>query len=270
MGSGSPAEVYDREIVPAVFGEWTPALVAAAKPASGESVLDLACGSGAVTRSVAPIVGPSGSVIAVDISGPMLDVARGRPVEGAPVRWLQAPADSLPVDDAHVDVLLCQQGLQFFPDPAAAAAEVARVLKPGGRAVLSVWSGLEANPVHRAFNESLLERTGAALFAAPFSFGDADRLAAVLGGAGLRVEEVRSETRRARFRSLAHFAEVNVVAAAAVIPAFASLTDDERASLVAGTIADVSELADRDADASGLAIPMTSLVAEARRPLTSS
>ena len=263
----SPAEVYDRGVVTGVFGEWTPALVALAAPQAGERVLDLACGSGSVTREVASTLGVGASIRAVDLSGPMLEVARARGVDdGAVVEWHEAPADALPFGNDEFDLALCQQGLQFFPDKPAAAAELARVLRPGGRLALSVWSGLEANPLQQAYNESLLAHVGAAIFTAPFSYGDPATLGALLRDAGFVDVVVETETRTAHFESVEDFAAVHVIGAAAVIADLAALDADQRAQVIEDSARDVAPIAARYVDGGQLAFPMQSLVATARVP----
>lgn len=260
------AEVYDQEIVSGIFGAWTPDLVARAAPVSGERVLDLACGSGAVTRALAPRVAPDGSIAAVDLSPAMLEVARARGADGGAVEWHQASADQLPLPNAGVDLVTCQQGLQFFPDRSGAIAEVVRVLRPGGRVALSVWCGLDANPLQKAFNESLLAHTGAAIFTAPFSFGDPDVLRALLSDGGLEVVTIEAETRTAAFDSLEHFAEVHVVGAAAVIPAFAEMEAGQRTKLIELAAEDLGPTAAPFLTSEGLRFPMSSLIATASKP----
>ncbi|MFZ6005851.1 MAG: class I SAM-dependent methyltransferase [Actinomycetota bacterium] len=260
------AEVYDQEVVTGIFGEWTPALVSTAAPVSGERVLDLACGSGGVTRLLASRVAPGGSVVAVDLSPAMLDVARARGVDGVAVEWHQASAEQLPLPDDDVDLITCQQGLQFFPDKASAAAEMARVLRPGGRIALSVWCGLDSNPLQKAFNESLLVHAGAAIFTAPFSFGDPAVLRSLLSDAGLEVSAIEAETKTAAFDSLEHFAEVHVVGAAAVIPAFAEMEAAQRSKLIDSAVQDLEATAGPFLTSEGLRFPMSSLVATAHKP----
>jgi len=261
----SPAEVYDRDVVTGVFGEWTPALVALAAPQAGERVLDLACGSGSVTREVASTLGVGASITAADVSGPMLAVARARGVRGgAAVEWHEAAADALPFGDDEFDVVLCQQGLQFFPDKPAAAAEIARVLRPGGRLALSVWCGLDANPLQQAYNESLLAHVGAAIFTAPFSFGDPATLEDLLRDAGLVDVVVEEETRTAHFESVEHFAAVHVIGAAAVIADLAALDADERTRIIEASVRDIAPVAVPFEANGQLAFPMQSLVATAK------
>src|SRR5258706_7984540 len=126
--AGSAPEVYERELVPAVFGVWAPILVELAQPRRGERVVDVACGTGIVARIVAARVGPTGAVVGVDLNPGMLSVARSvAPTDSrsnAPLQWQEASADKLPFPDGSFDVVYCQFGLQFFADRAAALREM--------------------------------------------------------------------------------------------------------------------------------------------------
>jgi len=104
-------------------------------------VLDVACGTGVVTRAAAERVASGGRVAGIDLNPGMIAVARSLPpTAGAAIEWHEASALALPFADSGFDVVLCQQGLQFFPDKALALREMRRVLRPGGRLALSVWN----------------------------------------------------------------------------------------------------------------------------------
>lgn len=264
----SAAAVYEAGVVTGIFSEWTPALVATAKAAAGERALDLACGTGAVTRAVSRALGPGGSVVATDVSGAMLEVARDTPLpEGAaPVEWVEASAVDLPLPDADFDLVLCQQGLQFFPDKQAAAHEMARVLRPGGRLGLSVWRGLDQNPVQRALNDVLIERLGIGIFEPPFSFGEPAQVEQLLNGAGLADVDPRTETRNASYASVAEFVEVMILAGRSIIPAFAELSDEQVADIERASVAKLEQMAPDYAVDGRFVFPMASLVVTAAKP----
>ena len=122
--AGSAPEVYERELVPAVFGEWAPIVVGLARPRPGERVVDVACGTGIVARIAAARVGPTGVVVGVDLNPGMLSVARSIILSdsrsAAPVQWQEASADKLPFPVESFDIVYCQLGLQFFADRAGA------------------------------------------------------------------------------------------------------------------------------------------------------
>src|SRR5690625_3312311 len=130
----SPAEVYERYMSRTIADPWTEVLLDLAAPVPGERALDLACGTGSVARQLAPMVGASGLVVAVDINAEMLNVGRKQSVpDGASIVWQKCNATRLDIPDNTFDLVVCQQGLQFFPDRAASALEIRRVLQEKGR-----------------------------------------------------------------------------------------------------------------------------------------
>jgi ubiquinone/menaquinone biosynthesis C-methylase UbiE len=108
------------------------------------SVLETAAGTGVVTRALASRLPPHVSIVATDLNQPMLDHASGQ-LASDRVTWQQADAQMLPFPDGMFDVVVCQFGVMFFPDKPRAFAEAARVLKPGGRFLFSVWDRIEEN-----------------------------------------------------------------------------------------------------------------------------
>ncbi|MGZ3546639.1 MAG: class I SAM-dependent methyltransferase [Gemmatimonadaceae bacterium] len=141
--SAEAAELYERYVARYILGPWSPLLVDVAHVGVGERVLDVACGTGVVARAAAERVGSAGRVIAVDLNPGMIAVARSLPTPvGASIEWIERSALDLRLQDVSMDVVLCQQGLQFFPDKALAMREMRRVLARGGRLALSVWNGV--------------------------------------------------------------------------------------------------------------------------------
>ena len=139
--SPDAAERYQQVVVRYILGPWAPLLVDAAGLSARERVLDLACGTGVVARAAAERVGSDGHVVGIDLNPGMIAVARRLPVAiGATVQWIECSALDLRLTDASFDVVLCQQGLQFFPDKPLAMREMRRVLARGGRIALSVWN----------------------------------------------------------------------------------------------------------------------------------
>jgi SAM-dependent methyltransferase len=153
------AELYERYPARYILGPWAPLLVDAAALARGERVLDVACGTGLVARIAAQRVGPAGRVVGVDLNPGMIAVARSLPAPiAAPIEWLERSALDLRLPDASFDAVLCQQGLQFFPDKLAALRQMRRVLVHSGRLALSVWIGI--GPYHGAVGEALARYVG--------------------------------------------------------------------------------------------------------------
>ena len=157
--AGSAPEVYERDLVPAVFGPWATILIGLAPPKVGDRVIDIACGTGIVARIAAAKVGPSGAVAGVDLNPGMLNVARSLKTtdDAAPVQWQEASADKLPFPDGSFDVAYCQLGLQFFADRPAALREMRRVLFTRGRLAVMVWCGIQESPGFEHFAR-ILER----------------------------------------------------------------------------------------------------------------
>lgn len=153
------AERYERVVARHIFGPWAPLLVDAAQLLAGERVLDLACGTGVVARMAAQRLRREGRVTGLDLNPGMIAVARSLPApDGAPIQWLEGSALALPLHARSVDVVLCQQGLQFFPDKPLALREMRRVLDRGGRLALSVWNS--AGLYNTAVGEALVRFAG--------------------------------------------------------------------------------------------------------------
>jgi SAM-dependent methyltransferase len=171
------AQAYEQYLVPPIMAPYADDLVAGVM--SGDRVLDVACGTGIVARRAAA---RGAHVTGADLNEQMLEVARSIAPE---IRWIEADAADLPLADGAFDVVLCQQGLQFMPDPAAALAEMRRVLAPGGRLTVSVWRPCEA--YERL--AGLLDPENAAIARSPFGGGD---LRALVGGhVRIAIKEVR-------------------------------------------------------------------------------
>jgi ubiquinone/menaquinone biosynthesis C-methylase UbiE len=194
----SVPRAYDELLVPRLFEPWAKLLLDEVGLQPGESILDVATGPGTVARLAAACVGPRGRIVATDIAEPMLDIAKGKtqPPSSAPIEYLQSSAAPLAIPTGEFDVARCQQGLQFFPDRAAALREMRRVLKPSGRAAIAVWAELERNQIYAAFHAAL-DATApselAELITAPFSWPSGAALKAAAEDAGFR--QVRLVTR---------------------------------------------------------------------------
>jgi ubiquinone/menaquinone biosynthesis C-methylase UbiE len=202
--SGDAAEVYERQLVPAMLAPWASQLIELAAVRPGMHVLDVACGTGVVTRLAAERVGSAGRVVGLDINAAMLSVARRLEPVGTSAEWLEASALEMPLPDASFDIVVCQHGLQQFPDRPAALREMRRLLVPGGRLGLCVWSRIEGSPGMAALAEALQRHVGteaAANRRAPFALGDPVQLRALIEDAGFRDVDVRTVVETARFPS---------------------------------------------------------------------
>jgi len=202
-------EAYERFLVPVVFAPWAERLLELVAPGPGERVLDVACGTGIVARRAVARVGPVGTVLGLDVNQAMLAVARAAAAQlRPPIAWRAGDAAHLPLPDAVVDVVVCQQGLQFFPDRAAALREMHRVLAPKGRLALALWRPIRHSPGFAALAQALERHVGAgvaAMMRAPFDGPDPAALRRLVLGAGFGEVRLRIGFGVARFPSAEAF-----------------------------------------------------------------
>ncbi len=190
----SVPKAYDEFFVPRLFEPWAKLLLDKVNLQPGEAVLDVATGPGTVARLAAVRLGSRGRIVATDIAVPMLDIARAKPVVAgaAQIKYVESPAAPLAAPSGTFDAVLCQQGLQFFPDRPAALREMHRVLNPNGRAAIAVWAQLERNQIFAAYHVALRATVPAelaSLMVAPFSWPSGSALKDAVEEAGFR--EVR-------------------------------------------------------------------------------
>ncbi|GGR01146.1 class I SAM-dependent methyltransferase [Deinococcus ruber] len=227
------AERYDSFMVPVMFSPLAVLLTDQAALKSGERVLDIACGSGVVTRRAAQQVGSTGRVAALDLNPAMLEIARRHApsADAAVPEWYQGSAQALPFPDASFDVVLCQQGLQFFPDRALALSEMWRVLVPSGRVVVLVNHEIGRNPLYQQLSGAALRLIGIDVYAAAFALGDAEKLGHLMNGANFHSVTVSEKVNAVRFPSAADFVQNILLGASAAVPALAALSPAARTDL---------------------------------------
>ena len=195
-GAAQMAQGYEDQMVPMVFLPWAEDLVERLDVRAGERALDVACGTGAAARVLAGRVGPQGEVVGIDQNPFMLEVARSLGLRNLELRHGDAAA--LPFEDEEFDLVVCQQGLQFLPEPALAVAEMERVLRPGGRLGLACWNDPADNPAASALlaaAEAVGWTEGATGYARAFSLGDEPKLARLLDAAGLETVSLGRQER---------------------------------------------------------------------------
>ena len=228
------AQNYEKNVVTYITIPITAILLEHASPQPGEHVVDVACGTGVVARQTAPRVGAAGTVVGVDINPAMLAVARSLPApEGAFIEWREGSASALPLPDDAFDLALCQAGLQFFPDRLAALREMHRVLRPGGRVVLSVARSLEHNPASQVIWEAIARHlnTTPAVLARQFSLGDAGELRALLESAGFADVTIVARSYTVRQPRNPQLIAQTLASLTAVLPALASFSEEERSAV---------------------------------------
>ena len=142
--AGSIPKFYDTYLVPLIFEPYAADLVNRLASRSLSRVLEVAAGTGVVTRALASVLPERVAIVATDLNQPMLDQASALGTT-RPVEWRQADAMRLPFQDGTFDAVVCQFGVMFFPDKTQALSEARRVLRPGGVLVFNVWDRIEEN-----------------------------------------------------------------------------------------------------------------------------
>lgn len=190
------AKRYQSVLVPVIFEPWARELIRRAAPQDGERILDLACGTGVVTREIVNSGIRPDSLVAVDHNADMLAVARELSIQtGLDVEWVETDVGNLPFDDDHFDLAFCQQALQFFPDRPAALRELHRVMKTGGRVAFCVQRELSVNPLLQSQAAALDKHVGpdaGAAVRAICSLPDATEIRGLFEAAGFRDVETES------------------------------------------------------------------------------
>jgi ubiquinone/menaquinone biosynthesis C-methylase UbiE len=258
------AERYERILVPAILGPVAQALVEWADLPPGAFVLDVGCGTGAAARYAAEHVGPSGRVVGVDVNAGMIAVAKALPpVPGAPIEWFEESAYNLSMPDQTVDIALCAQTLQFLEQPHRALAEIYRVLKPGGRIVLSVWCQLQESSYFHALVDAVTQHIGAdtaAGLGAAFRLTNPDEIRVLLTTAGFRAIELTVVQRDLSLPALTEFVPRHISAT----PMAAGYSGASAAAQQA-VIRDITDQLTAFQTSEGVQVPFRSYVARADR-----
>lgn len=195
-GGDAPGN-YQKFFVPSIGAPIATDLLAIAKLKPGDRVLDVACGTGVVTRLAAERVAPAGRVTGLDLNAGMIQIARVSTQAELAIEWVEADAERMPLEDGAFDVALCQMGLQFMANKLAALREMHRVLAPGGRVHVNV-----PGPKPRLFaimGEAVAHHVtpdGATFTDLVFSMHDPDELRHLFRDSGFRDVEITSAPKR--------------------------------------------------------------------------
>ena len=261
---GKIPENYDRYLAPLFFDAFAADLVGRLPVSDGMRVLEVACGTGIVTRRLVERLGGRGTVMATDLNEAMFAHARTRLPGPHDAKYRTADGTSLPFESGSFEAVVCQFGLMFFPDKTAGAREAFRVLTPGGVYLLNVWDALERNPVPRITHETIAKffpSDPPRFYTVPFSYHDPGVLASLLRDAGfadVRCERVAKEGQSPS----ATEAAIGLVEGNPVYGEIMQRRPEALAEIEAAVAANLArELGDRP-----LRAPLRALVATARRP----
>jgi ubiquinone/menaquinone biosynthesis C-methylase UbiE len=226
------AEAYEENLVSAVFGPWAEKVIEWAAPQPGETVLDLACGTGIGARLAAPRMAGGGSITSTDSDAGMVTVAeriaaRSELPKDVKLCWQVAPAEVKVVKDGTVDLCICLQGPQFVNDPPLVMHHVRDALRQGGRLAASMWNVISENKGHYAIAKAL-EARGVPPALKPFSMGDTLAARQLVTSSGLEIARFETMEYRAWFPSARAFIQGVAAGAPATRHAIAKLPDEER------------------------------------------
>lgn len=190
---------YDRGLGPNIFHDYGEDLSRRAGAFGAKSVLELAAGTGIVSRKLRNALAPEARLVVTDLNPPMLELARAKFQDGESVEFAEADAMALPFADSTFDLIVCQFGVMFFPDKVASFREAARVLSPGGHYVFNTWGPMSANPFSEVANDvaaRFFPDDPPGFYRVPFSYADPDVVVADLEKSGFLA--IEHETMRLR------------------------------------------------------------------------
>jgi SAM-dependent methyltransferase len=208
--TGNIPEIYERLLVPLLFEPYAQDLAGKVAGARPRDVLEVAAGTGALTRALAGRLAADARIVASDLNVPMLERAQASLAQDPRVTWRQADALDLPFDAEAFDVVVCQFGVMFYPDKAQGHREARRVLRPGGRYFFAVWDALGNNAFAGAVEDALsaifADRPPRFMSRIPHGYCDPDTLRADLRAAGMgaiEIEAVQHISKAASVRAVA-------------------------------------------------------------------
>jgi ubiquinone/menaquinone biosynthesis C-methylase UbiE len=262
--TGKIPENYDRYLASLLFEPYADDLVARVPIHDGVRILEVACGTGIVTRRLVDKLAGRGAIVATDLNEAMFAHARKRLPGRGDATWRHADGTSLPFETRSFDVVVCQFGVMFFPDKAAGAREAFRVLRPGGVYLFNVWDALEANPVPRITHETIaafFPKDPPKFYTVPFSYHDVATIEALLRDAGFEAVGCERVAKEGKSASAAE-AAIGLIDGNPVAAEIMQRRPEALAEIKAAVAARLArELGDQP-----LRAPLRAIVATGRRP----
>lgn len=257
----TPAASYERWLVDPLFRPFATILVDQTGITTGDRVLDLACGTGLVAGLAARKAGDPRHVVGVDSSPGMLAIARRNQPD---INWRDGSASALPLSEGErFDVVLCHQGLQFFPDRALALSQVSRALRSGGRLGVATWAPVTSGLLYDL--HQVAERHLGPIIDRRHLFGEEAAMAILLERGGFQGIDVRTVARRVTFPEPEIFLQLNSRAIIGMSQRGPALSEPEKSSIIRMIMQESSDTARAHTTADGLAFAIGSVMATARR-----
>lgn len=258
--SGDGPDAYEKYIVPAYTGAWAKEIVNRACLGEGEKVLDVACGTGLVARIASKKQSSTDLIYGIDVNEAMLKKARE--IE-AHINWHHSDVTDMPFSDNKFDVILCQQGLQYFPNPSLALKEMRRVLAENGRILSSVWRPIKYSPFYESLCkvlEKYINAKAASMLSGAFSFGDHMKLKTLFSNAGFRSINVNIVIKQMSYSPFEEFVMGGIMAT----PFFKDIQgmqESKRGEL----LTEIHKLNQDYIDDNGLVAPLESYIVTAKK-----
>jgi ubiquinone/menaquinone biosynthesis C-methylase UbiE len=203
--AGAIPDLYDRLLVPLIFEEYAGDLARRVAGLRPQHVLEIAAGTGVLTRAMAPLLGVGAQIWATDLSPDMLDIAMRKQSDDKRIEWRQADALALPFEPQMFDAVVCQFGAMFFPDKVQGYREARRVLKPGGFFLLNIWESLAVNDFARTVEDALADifpnDPPRFMGRMPHGYGDKQIIHGELDAAGFQAIAIETVAHRSRASS---------------------------------------------------------------------
>jgi ubiquinone/menaquinone biosynthesis C-methylase UbiE len=261
MSQASFPGMYERWLAGPLFRPWAELTLDEVALAAGDSILDIACGTGVVARAARERLGDATRAVGIDLSPDMLAVAR---ILAADIDWRQGAAAALPLRDGErFDVVICQQGLQFFADKPGAVAQMRRAAAPGGRLAVSTWRSDAEVPFFRDLRR-IAERHLGAVEDQRYGFGEAGPLQALLRDAGFRDVRVRTAVRTIRLEPDSPFVRLNAMALVGMSAVGRTMDEAGRTRVVETIVGESAPVAQAYREGAGLAFKLRANLATAR------
>ena len=254
MNQATFPEMYEQWLVGPLFRPWADLTLDELNLASGDRLLDIACGTGIVARTARERWGDGTSIVGIDISPDMLAVAR----RAAPdIDWRQGNAAALPLQDGEqFGVIVCQQGLQFFPDKPAAAAQMRLAAAPRARVAVSTWRSDDEIPFFRELRRIAESHLGN-IVDQRHGFGDTAALEQLLRDAGFREVRSRIISRIMRFEPDTWLLRGNAMALVGMSLAGKAMDQEEKRRVVDSIVSDSERVREQYSDGSELAFELS-------------
>jgi ubiquinone/menaquinone biosynthesis C-methylase UbiE len=262
MDQTSFPEMYERWLVGPLFLPWAELTLDELKLSPGDRLLDIACGTGIVARVAKERLGDTGHVVGIDVSSDMLAVARGVAPD---IDWREGNASSLPLNEGEqFDIVVCQQGLQFFSDKTQAIAQMRRALAEHGRLAVATWCSDEEIPFLRELRR-VAERHLGAITDRRYAFGDTALLEGLLRDAGFNDIDVKTVARTIRFADGEPFIGLNTMAFVGMSTGGKVMSHDERKYVMENIINESAPVLQQYSDGSALTFELRTTLALAIR-----